>query len=289
MQIPLKRGRWFANSDTATTQRVAVIDDVLARAYWPRQDPLGKRIRFGSHDPWAQVIGIVAHTRRDSHEVDENKGVVYKAFAQQPVEGATFVARSANDAESWRTPMADTVHAADGAEALYDVTPLSALVEASLAPRHLLVWMLSLFGGLALFLAAIGIYGLLSFLATQRTVEVGVRMALGANRIDIAYLIARRIVPLLVTGLAVGVVLVIIAQRTLTHFFAAMSAAVSPPSQAQQSCCCSPRWWPRSCPHSAQRDSSPRSRYAMSSNSGYFLVWPIANLIPARNVNGNDG
>ncbi len=119
--------------------------------------------------------------------------------------------------------MVKSVQAADGAEALYDVTPLSALVDASLAPRHLLVWMLSLFGGLALFLAAIGIYGLLSFLATQRTVEVGVRMALGANRVDIAYLIARRILPLLAAGLGVGVVLVVIAQRTLTHFFAAMS------------------------------------------------------------------
>ena len=106
----------------------------------------------------------------------------------------------------------------------YEEDPhVKALVDASLAPRHLLVWMLSLFGGLALFIAAIGIYGLLSFLATQRTVEVGVRMALGANRVDIAYLIARRILPLLAAGLGVGIVLVIVAQRTLTHFFAAMS------------------------------------------------------------------
>jgi predicted permease len=223
MQIPLLRGRFFTSSDTATTQRVAVIDDVLANAYWPHQDPIGQRLRFGSREQWAEIVGIVAHTRRDSLEVDENKGVVYTAFAQQPVEGATFIARSSGSAESLRTAMTDAVHAADGAEALYDVTPLSALVDASLAPRHLLVWMLSLFGGLALFLAAIGIYGLLSFLATQRTVEVGVRMALGANRVDIAYLIARRILPLLASGLGVGLILVVIAQRTLTHFFAAMS------------------------------------------------------------------
>jgi len=223
MQIPLIRGRWFDSSDTAHSQAVAVIDDTLARAYWPHQDPIGKRIRFGSRDQWAHIVGIIAHTRRDSLEVDENKGVVYKPFAQEPVEGITFIARSSGDAETLRTPMVDAVHGADGAEALYDVTPLSALVDASLAPRHLLVWMLSLFGGLALFLAAIGIYGLLSFLATQRTVEVGVRMALGANRVDIAYLIARRILPLLAGGLGVGIVLVVIAQRTLTHFFAAMS------------------------------------------------------------------
>jgi predicted permease len=223
MQIPLLRGRFFASSDTATTQAVAVIDDTLARAYWPHQDPIGKRLRFGSRDQWAEIIGIVAHTRRDSLEVDENKGVIYKPFAQQPANEVTFIARSAGAAESLRTAMTDAVHGADGAEALYDVTPLDRLVNASLAPRHLLVWMLSLFGGLALFLAAIGIYGLLSFLATQRTVEVGVRMALGANRVDIAYLIARRILPLLAAGLGVGVVLVIIAQRTLTHFFAAMS------------------------------------------------------------------
>lgn len=223
MQIPLLRGRWFANSDTATTQRVAVIDDTLASAYWPHQNPIGKRIRFGSRDQWAEIVGVVAHTRRDSLEVDENKGVIYKPFSQQPPKEVSFVARSAGDAESLRTAMTEAVHGADGAEALYDVTPLDVLVDASLAPRHLLVWMLSLFGGLALFLAAIGIYGLLSFLATQRTVEVGVRMALGANRVDIAYLIARHILPLLATGLGVGVVLVVFAQRTLTHFFAAMS------------------------------------------------------------------
>jgi hypothetical protein len=223
MQIPMLRGRWFSDTDTAHTQPVAVIDDTLARAYWPHQDPIGKRIRFGRGQPWAEVIGVVAHTRRDSLEVDENKGVVYSSFVQQPVEGVAFVARTAGDAESLRQPMIDAVHGADGTEALYDVTPLSALVDASLAPRHLLVWMLSLFGGLALFLAAIGIYGLLSFLATQRTVEVGVRMALGANRVDIAYLIARRVLPLLAAGLGVGIVLVVIAQRALTHFFAALS------------------------------------------------------------------
>lgn len=223
MQIPLQRGRWFSDTDTAHTQAVAVIDETLARAYWPHQDPIGKRIRFGSHDPWAEIVGIVAHTRRDSLEVDENKGVVYHAFAQQPVDEVTFVARSSSDAESLRQLMIDAVRDADGTEALYDVTPLSTLVDASLAPRHLLVWMLSLFGGLALFLAAIGIYGLLSFLASQRTVEVGVRMALGADRVDIAYLIARRILPLLAAGLGVGLVLIVITQRTLTHFFAGVS------------------------------------------------------------------
>jgi predicted permease len=223
MQIPLMSGRWFSDTDTAHTQPVAVIDDTLARAYWPHQDPIGKRIRFGSQDKWAEIVGVVAHTRRDSLELDENKGVVYKPFAQNPVEGVTFIARTAGDAERLRQPMIDAVHGADGTEALYDVTPLSALVDASLAPRHLLVWMLTLFGGLALFLAAIGIYGLLSFLATQRTVEVGVRMALGANRVDIAYLIARRVLPLLASGLGVGIVLVVIAQRMLTHFFAALS------------------------------------------------------------------
>jgi predicted permease len=223
MQIPLLRGRWFGDGDTAHTQRVAVIDDVLARAYWPHQNPIGKRLRMGSREPWAEIVGIVAHTRRDSLEVDENKGVVYTPFAQEPANSVTFIARSAADAESLRTPMVDAVGTADGTEALYDVTPMSTLVDASLAARHLLVWLLSLFGGLALFLAAIGIYGLLSFLAAQRTVEVGVRMALGATRIDIAYLIGRRILPLIGAGLGVGILLVVIAQRVLSHIFAAIS------------------------------------------------------------------
>jgi predicted permease len=227
MQIPLLSGRWFTEDDRTGHPRVAVVDDMLARAYWPGQSPVGQHVRGGSNSPWVEIVGVVGHVRRDSLEMDENKGVIYTPMAQEPVDEAAFVVRTTIAPDSMRSTLAEAVQTADSAEAVYDVHTLDSLVNDSLAARRLLVGLLTLFGGLALLLAAIGIYGLLSFTATQRTTEIGIRMALGAQRWQVVALILRQSFTLIAIGIGAGFVLTFAAQRVLTHTFAAMNTGMS--------------------------------------------------------------
>ena len=222
MQIPLRQGRWFTETDRANTVPVAVIDDVLARAYWPGQNPLGSHLRTGSPDsnaPSIEVVGVVSHVRRDSLEVDENKGVIYRPIEQQPTPMTGFVIRSKSTPQTIESSLLTAVHSVDATEAVYDVLPLNDLVQQSLGARQLLVWLLSLFGGLALLLAAIGIYGLLSYTTSQRSAEIGIRMALGAQRWQIAQLVVNETLLMVGAGLLAGLVVSITMQHLLAHLF----------------------------------------------------------------------
>jgi predicted permease len=228
MQIPLLHGRWFTDDDRTGHPQVAVIDDMLARAYWSGQNPVGQHVRYnGPKAPWIEIVGVVGNIRRDSLETDENKGVLYLPFAQVPANEAAFVVRTAIEPSAMRTALVQAVQDADPSEAAYDVYTLDSLVSDSLATRRLLVGLLTLFGGLALLLAAIGIYGLLSFTAAQRTTEIGIRMALGAQRWQVVSLVLRQSFVLIGAGIVAGLVLTFAAQRILTHAFAEMNTGIS--------------------------------------------------------------
>jgi predicted permease len=228
MQIPLLQGRWFSETDRKDSPPVAVIDDMLAKAYWPGANPIGGHLRLGGKDsPPVEIVGVIGHVRKDSLEVEENKGVIYRPMAQQPVDEAVFVVRTKMNPDAMRTPMTEAVRAVDSTEAVYEVATLSSFVGDSLAARHLLVWLLTMFGGLALLLAAIGIYGLLSFTASQRTTEIGIRMAMGAQRWQVVSLMLRESLVLMGAGILAGLLLTFVAQRILVHSFAAMESGLS--------------------------------------------------------------
>jgi len=228
MQIPLLQGRWFGEEDRIGNPPVAVIDEMLAKAYFPGKSAVGQHVRFGDPKvPWVEIVGVIGHVRRDSLEVEENKGVIYRPMAQQPVNEAVFVVRTKMNPDAMRTPLVEAVHAVDSSEAVYEVETLGSFVTDSLAARQLLVWLLTMFGGLALLLAAIGIYGLLSFTASQRTTEIGIRMALGAQRWQVVSLMLRESLVLIGAGIGAGLVLTFVAQRILIHSFAAMDSGMS--------------------------------------------------------------
>jgi predicted permease len=224
MQIPLLRGRWFNEGDRSGHPRVAVIDDVLARSYWPGQNPVGQHVRDDANAPWIEIVGVVGHVRHNSLEADDNKGVIYQSMAQSILNEAAFVVRTTTSPDSMRALLADTVQASDGSEAIYNIHTLESLVSNSLAARRLLVWLLTLFGGLALLLAAIGIYGMLSFTVSQRTIEVGIRMALGAQRWQVVSMILSQSFLMIGAGVVAGIVLTFAAQRILAHTFVAVDS-----------------------------------------------------------------
>jgi predicted permease len=221
MQIPLLAGRWIELGDVASSQRVVVIDQRLARKYWPGQNPVGQHITFQCSDRTnpATIVGVVATVRPSSLEQDTSDGMRYYPIAQGDGPRADFLVRTNGDPNRMAPVLQRAVAAVDSSQAVSTLVPVETLVSDSLAGRRLIVRMLAVFGGLALLLAIVGIYGLISYVTAQRTGEVGVRMALGAQRIDVVQLILSQALLLVALGLGIGAVLSAAASAILRKMF----------------------------------------------------------------------
>jgi predicted permease len=228
MQIPLISGRWVGPEDRANTEPVVVIDTRLAKRYWPNQNPIGQHISSGFSKQAALIIGVAATIRLTSLEEDSSDGMRYYASAQAEDAMTNFLIRTNGDPNSFVPVMQRAVASADSAQAAYDIQSLESLVSASLAGRRLIVDMLAAFAALALLLAIVGIYGLISYITTQRTSEVGIRMALGAQRIDILNLVLSSVFTWIVTGLIIGAALSFVTVAVLRNAFTAFGAGVLP-------------------------------------------------------------
>jgi len=225
LRIPVLQGRDFTDGDRKSTEGVAIVDEVLARQYWPGQSPLGQHIAFDDPNkgPWYTIVGLSAHARSNSLEADTNEGFYYLAIAQVPAPSASLVVRTSRPPESVATDLAAAVRAGDSSIPIYDVKTMEQRVNESLVGRKFLVILLGAFAGLALLLAALGLYGVISFAVRLRTRELGVRMALGAQRGAVLKLVLLQGLLLAAFGILFGV----IAAAALSRVFSSLLFRVS--------------------------------------------------------------
>ena len=219
----LLRGRWFAESDTIAAQPVAVINETLARTYWTNpEDAVGGRIRVGNmRNPWLTVIGMVADERHNGVTgiVKEKFYVPHSqwhiATGGNLIRGGFVVARTAGDPMALAAAVRNEVRQLDANLPVANIRPMTAVVSTALATPRLTGFLLGTFAVIALTLAAVGIYGVLSYLVARRTHEIGIRLAVGADRGQVLRLILTQGLTLAGSGIAVGVVAAFLLTRLM--------------------------------------------------------------------------
>jgi predicted permease len=227
MGISLVRGRFFEPRDTEGAPRVAIIDESLAQTYWPNQDPVGKRLKFGglqSKSPWMTVVGVVRHVRNRTLEA-RSRVEVYAPENQQPFGAMTLAVLASGNPMSFVPTIQREISAIDPDLPIYGVRTMNEVMGDSLQRRRLALTLLSGFAGLALLLAAIGIYGVTSYGVAQRRAEIGLRMALGANRGQVLGMIIRGGMTTIAIGLCLGVVLSLALTRLMSGLLFSVHAS----------------------------------------------------------------
>ena len=234
MQIPLKRGRFFTINDNEHSPAVVVVDKRFAREYFPNEDPIGKRIHVAIVNIEPEIIGVVGHVKHWGLDVDGDAkhpivAQVYMPFMQIPDQFWTGPPQSEVVVRSNAAPAAMTgaireaVEQLNSENVMYETKTMDAILADSLAARRFSMILLSIFAALALLLSSIGIYGVISYVVGQRRHEIGIRMALGAQRRDVLRLMLGEGMKMALIGVAIGVV----AALSLTHLMAKMLFGVS--------------------------------------------------------------
>ncbi len=222
--IPLLRGRFFNELDNEEAAQVAIVNEAFARTYWPNQDPLGKRFKSTRADsPWITVVGIIANARTESL-AESNLPQIYINLYQDGVKHLAILLRGHLDAAAIPGEVRKEVQSVDPTLPVFGAQTLNETVSASLSERRFSMEMVALFGLTALLLAGLGIYGVISYVVSERTHEIGIRLALGAQRRNIMRMVLRQGFRLAIAGAAVGLLGALI----VSHLMANLLYGVSP-------------------------------------------------------------
>jgi predicted permease len=227
MQIPLIVGRTFGPQDTPTSQRVAIISERMARTLFPKGSPIGRH--YGMGDPKSandlEVIGVVKDVKFGSLTGDSSKWMVdYLPAAQRDGYLNDFEARYTGDFGAVAAAVRRVIHEADPNLPISRVTTLDDQVARSYTGERVIAQLSTFFGLLAIFLSAIGIYGLMSYVVSRRTNEIGIRMALGAERMHVRWLVMREVLVLVAAGIAIGIPAALLSSRLVASMLFGLAA-----------------------------------------------------------------
>ena len=224
MQIPLLSGRLFAATDTEKTLPVVIIDEKMASHFWPKGDAVGKHIRQSNKQPWATVAGVVGLVKEYGLDLD-TRMVVYYPHAQKAPGTMFMVARTSSDPAATADAIVHQVNALDAEVPVFDIATMDRRVQDSVARQRFAMTMLGAFGGFAMILAAIGVYGVMSFLVSQGAGDIAIRMALGARRGRILSLVFQQGMGLALTGIFAGLLGALGLTRVMSGMLFGVSAA----------------------------------------------------------------
>jgi predicted permease len=216
--IPLVHGRTFLDSELTRSSSTVIVSERVASRFWPGEDPLGKRIRLGLNpdNPWLSIVGVVREVRyrRGAGEPDRDPDI-YLPFAESNAQFG-FVLRTTIPPSSVIEPVRDAIRAVNGTIPVYNVATINERIRRQSGFPRFITWVMGVFAGMALWLCALGIYGVMSYVVTQRTREIGIRLALGAEPREVLQTIVVGGARLIAAGIAIGVVVSIGLRRAVS-------------------------------------------------------------------------
>ena len=226
MGIALTSGRYFNEADNDSGTMVVIINEALARRYFPSEDPIGKRLKFSKpeqDDPWMTIVGVVKDEKQDGLG-KEVRPEIYQSILQNGQSEMTMVVRTAGDPRQLVAAVREEIRRLDKDLPPFDVKTMNDMLYESVARERFTTLLLTIFGAMALLLASVGIYGVMSYSVTQRTHEIGVRMALGAGSADVLRLVVGQGMKLAVIGVLIGLIAAFALTRLMSGLLYDVSA-----------------------------------------------------------------